>query len=832
MANDVVLIEFKAKTDKFTAESKAVTDSINKSDAAVKKFEKDASHAYDKAGASANKASSSMKQTGQSFNQLGAGIQQAVGAMGLALGAQQLINFGKESVKAFMEAEVNAKKLAFAVKNIAGESEASFNRLIGQSAKLQENSIFSDDDIQRAQTALLQYGLTTDQVEKLVPAIVDLASATGEDLSSAQDRVLNGINGQTKGLKDVGLQFKDTGDKTKNFAIILDGINNKFAGATADALNTTDGKLKNLNNQFGELQETLGGELVPLLSNLIEGINAFSAGDPGKGISKITDTIQVGLPFIQEIKEAYEDFANGDFWDGLGNSGEAVVSLLTFGFYTRIKNYFQPAAKMLNDGYTDFEKAKIKVVLATDKEIQAQIEAMKAQGQSTAEFEKYVNSVRESNVTAIFDELTQTLQITTEAYKELTDISDKYGISARINASLIGDISKATNEDLEAAFTKFNGTLGVTRKDFEDYISKVKKIPPVHKELGDSLNGNIIGPYDALSKKLSEINKKILDYITSGKDATQLDRIRYELQKQLNEVTEEKKRLDESHNPIAKDNSEINKKAAENLTLLGTAALGTLEPTKQLPFNIKAITEASKEQAPTIEDLNTKLQDAANIAGALADLGQALNNALSQIFGEAAEKNAIFAGFQKAITIATITFKSFEAIANGIVAISSGDPTKIISGIAGIVAGIGNLIGGIISQVNATPIPKAPTFYEGTHDTGTGGNVDSKGGFWSILHPHEGVLNRDANSVFSPFVKAANAGEGMSYIKDNWIAPALKAHEEQMKNDFASNIATSLMFNGFDDYRLARLATEGNGLLKENNQLLAKSLRMKNPWVV
>lgn len=56
---------------------------------------------------------------------------------------------------------------------------------------------------------------------------------------------------------------------------------------------------------------------------------------------------------------------------------------------------------------------------------------------------------------------------------------------------------------------------------------------------------------------------------------------------------------------------------------------------------------------------------------------------------------------------------------------------------------IGKTVADIIALrefVNAIPL-----FYEGTEDTGAGGNLDNKGGFHAILHPHERVITAEQN---------------------------------------------------------------------------------------
>jgi len=60
------------------------------------------------------------------------------------------------------------------------------------------------------------------------------------------------------------------------------------------------------------------------------------------------------------------------------------------------------------------------------------------------------------------------------------------------------------------------------------------------------------------------------------------------------------------------------------------------------------------------------------------------------------------------------------------------------------------------------------SFFEGTDDTGAGGNVDGKGGMLAVLHPHEGVVTRRANETNPGLVKALNDGLVDEYFKMNY----------------------------------------------------------------
>lgn len=233
------------------------------------------------------------------YNQVGQTIVGAFAAQAI-IGA--IKSFATESIKAFREAEVNAKKLEFAVKNIAGEGDSALGKLLQQSAELQDKGIFSDDDIQRAQTMLLQLGLNSKQVEDLTPKILDLASAQGTDLASATDKIISAVNGQTRGLKEAGIAFEDTGSKTENLAVLSDKLA-KFQGATADALNTSAGAAQHLENKIGDLEEKVGefldGQLKGLKGDLIDIVNIFSSFDISSSENIVNSINGLGKSLIQ-----------------------------------------------------------------------------------------------------------------------------------------------------------------------------------------------------------------------------------------------------------------------------------------------------------------------------------------------------------------------------------------------------------------------------------------------------------------------------------------------------------------------------------------------------
>jgi len=143
--------------------------------------------------------------------------------------------FGKASVDAFLDAEKNAERLKFAITSIGGESEAQFERLIKQSAQLQQITVFSDDSIQQAQAALSAFGLTADEIEKTIPLLADFATVTGTDIAQAAQQLGSGLEGAGREFKKYGIEVSATASRQQNLNSILQGFG-IFAGSAEAAV--------------------------------------------------------------------------------------------------------------------------------------------------------------------------------------------------------------------------------------------------------------------------------------------------------------------------------------------------------------------------------------------------------------------------------------------------------------------------------------------------------------------------------------------------------------------------------------------------------------------
>lgn len=215
------------------------------------------------------------------------------GAVATYFAVDKIVDFGKESFKAFEEAEQNAVKLGNAIKSVGGTS-ADLEALMKQSSDLQSKGIFSDDATQQMQTQALQFGLTAKQVQELTPVVQDFASATGQSLDGAMQSVLMGTNGMVRGLKRYGLNIQDTGDKSKNLQQIVGALGTKFAGTNELIANTTTaGRMEQFKNQVDDLQEVIGESLAGALNKVLPYVIDL--------VTYIKDGMQLAMPYVEEF---------------------------------------------------------------------------------------------------------------------------------------------------------------------------------------------------------------------------------------------------------------------------------------------------------------------------------------------------------------------------------------------------------------------------------------------------------------------------------------------------------------------------------------------------
>lgn len=218
-------------------------------------------------------ASKALRGVGKTGDQVGKGLSglgmafAGAGTMAIALGVSIAAGVGKASVDAFNEAELKAAAFNDTMSRFSGLA-AYKSQLEDLAGALALKTKYDDDETKAAIATLARYNLTGKQLATLTPLVQDFASATGQELGSASTAVGKALLGNTKALKSLGIAYKPTGDKAKDFAAITALLQEKVGGFAEKEGKTAAGTAAILGNQFGEVQETIGSYLVPALVSI------------------------------------------------------------------------------------------------------------------------------------------------------------------------------------------------------------------------------------------------------------------------------------------------------------------------------------------------------------------------------------------------------------------------------------------------------------------------------------------------------------------------------------------------------------------------------------
>jgi len=439
-----ILVQYEADTSQLQTKLKAVDVANTKVDDSAKKTGKTVSDAFNKAGKSVDGASqktnsfsnalNSAKSTAEGYSNIFGQIAAGIGA---AFAVDKVLEFAKVSLQAFQEAELNARKLQTAV-SVNGGLEENFNRLIDQSEDLQKITIFSANEIQQAQTIALQYGLTADQVERLIPVITDYASATGDNLTSALNNVIGGLEGNARALKKQGVALIENANTSEQLVNITDQLTKKFEGQAEVIGETSAGAAKKLANQFDDLRENVGEFIsgftdasATILSFILNGLEPLNDGlDDTEGKLKLT-------------REELEKFGNSVV--------KAQINILQSQI-DRLSSSGADVSK-LNAELDKLKDRQISVEITglSNEELQAKIKALESIQFKTKDTSNQLNKLKEEaknrNLEFIVTEKELTNLTTAELEKRKAIILEA---SKKTNSQTLNDAVEAIQKELEA----------------------------------------------------------------------------------------------------------------------------------------------------------------------------------------------------------------------------------------------------------------------------------------------------------------------------------------------------------------------------------------------
>lgn len=199
-------------------------------------------------------------------------------------------------------------------------------------SQLQATTTYSDEAIISAQAQLQAYLGQTKVTKDLIKATMDLATAKKIDLSSAAEMVGKTIGGTTNVLARQGIEIDQTRGKTEKLGLVVQGINEKYKGwseAQADGY----GALVQMKNQIGEVFETIGEKLSPVVLTVTKAITKFAV--ELRQNDAVLDGFAATVKFVAQVGAVLHGVLMGittAISGGLGTAVQVITNLLNKDF--------------------------------------------------------------------------------------------------------------------------------------------------------------------------------------------------------------------------------------------------------------------------------------------------------------------------------------------------------------------------------------------------------------------------------------------------------------------------------------------------------------------
>lgn len=247
----------------------------------------------------------------EKFGKIAAAAFAAAAAAAVAYAGKLAI----DGVKAAIEDEAAQNRLANALKNVTGATEAQIASVEDQITALSLANGIADDELRPAFQRLATATGDLTQANSALTLALDISAATGKSVEAVSNALGKAYEGNTSSLARLGIGLSTAEIKSLGLDGTMKQLAATFGGAATVQANTLEGQIARLKVGFDEAKESVGAALLPIIQKMMDYIvNTF-------------------IPMLQKAKAAAIDPIIVAF----KNNEEALRDLWSF-----IKTYLVP----------------------------------------------------------------------------------------------------------------------------------------------------------------------------------------------------------------------------------------------------------------------------------------------------------------------------------------------------------------------------------------------------------------------------------------------------------------------------------------------------------
>jgi hypothetical protein len=201
---------------------------------------------------------------GKSFDNFSRKSAKAFG-LAAAASAAFAIKIGKDAVQAAIADQKSQALLANTLRNTTGATNEAIAGVETYITRLQKQFNVVDDDLRPAMARLVGATGSVGAAQGLMQTALDVSAKSGADLATSTGAIIKATSGQFKALKNLVPELSLATIKSKDVAKAFEEVNKASAGAAATRANTLEYRLMGLKIAYGEIIETLGYALLPIM---------------------------------------------------------------------------------------------------------------------------------------------------------------------------------------------------------------------------------------------------------------------------------------------------------------------------------------------------------------------------------------------------------------------------------------------------------------------------------------------------------------------------------------------------------------------------------------
>ena len=197
-------------------------------------------------------------------------VAAAAFAAAAAAAAAYAVKLAVDGVKAAIEDEAAQLRLANALKNVTGATQAQISAVEQQILKTSLATGVADDQLRPALQRLATATGSVTKSQDLLTLALDISAATGKSVETVSNALGKAYEGNTSSLSRLGVGLSTAEIKTLGLEGTVKQLAETFGGAATVQANTFEGQIQRLKVGFDEAKESVGAALLPTLQKLLD----------------------------------------------------------------------------------------------------------------------------------------------------------------------------------------------------------------------------------------------------------------------------------------------------------------------------------------------------------------------------------------------------------------------------------------------------------------------------------------------------------------------------------------------------------------------------------